>query len=337
MRRNRWLSLALMGTIAAAGACDPMSPADPGNLVPRTVMEDPTLPAIEINGSRLHAQTFGDPANPVIVFLHGGPGGDYRDMLRLAERSGGYSLADDHFLVFWDQRGSGLSQRHGKGTLTIEQYVADLHAILERYSPGRKAFLIGESWGGMFATRYINDHPDRVAGAVLIEPGPMDGVTMERLKDDINEFRLGSELLNDIAWNGQFLSADDHARMDFERMLGLRDGQPRFHQSKTDPAPGWRMGAAASRYVMESGQNASGRFNYDLTTNLAAYTTPVLFIAGSLSEVLGPSLQTKQVLHYPSASLQVVNGAGHDVAWVKAPEVLSHVRPYLAARRGGAQ
>lgn len=332
---NRWLPIALIGIVATA--CDVMEPGEPGNLVPRTVAEDASLPAIEINGTRLHAETFGAPSNPVIVFLHGGPGGDYRDMLKLAQRHGGYSLADDHFLVFWDQRGSGLSERVGKATLDIDHYVADLDAIVNRYSPGRKVFLVGESWGGMFATRYLDQHPQKVAGAVLIEPGPMTGATMERLKDDIQEFELTSELMNDIAWNGQFLSADDHARMDFARMIGLRDGQPRYHQSTTNPAPGWRLGAAAARYVSESGQNASGRFTYDFTTNLSRYTTPVLFVAGSMSEVLGPSLQQQQVQHFPSASLVTVPGAGHDVAWVKAADVVDHIHAYLAERRGGVR
>ena len=61
----------------------------------------------------------------------------------------------------------------------------------------------------------------------------------------------------------------------------------------------------------------------------------MLFIAGSLSEVLGESLQREQILRYPSASLEVVDGAGHDVAWVKTADVLAHVRAYLDARRGG--
>ena len=336
MRAYRWLpAIALAGLVATG--CDVMEPGEPGNLVPRTVAEDPSLPAIGMNGTRFHVETFGDPANPTIVFLHGGPGGDYRDMLRLARRHGAYSLADEHFLVFWDQRGSGLSERVGKATLTIDQFAADLDAIVDRYSPGRKAFLVGESWGGMLATRYVNQYPHKVAGAVLIEPGPMDGATMERLKDDIREFRIGSELQNDIAWNAQFLTPDDHARMDFERMLGLRDGQPRYHQSLTDQAPGWRLGAAAARWIAESGQDASGRFTYDFTTNLESYTTPVLFVAGSLSEVLGPSLQETQKHHYPSASLVVVPGAGHDVAWVKSAEVVAHMHAYLAERRGGVR
>jgi len=333
MRNPIWLPLMLAGLGTAA--CETLSPGDPGNLVPVTVADDPSLPAIDMNGSRFHLQTLGDPSNPVIVFLHGGPGGDYRSMLRLAERFDGYSLADEYFLVYWDQRGAGLSKRHSRTTLTIDRYLEDLDTLVGRYSPGRPLYLVGESWGGMFATEYINRHPGKVAGAVLIEPGPLDGATAERLKDDIFDFDLSAEWLNDIAWGSQFLTPEDHERMDYERTIGVRDGQPKFHLSKTNPEPMWRLGAAAARYIMEDGQDHNGRFNYDFTTNLAAYQTPVLFIAGSWSEVLGQSLQQKQILRYPNATLEVVNGAGHDVAWIKTPEVLTHIRAYLDARQGG--
>lgn len=335
MRNMRWLPLTLAG-LGLAG-CDAMSPSDPGALVPRTVAEDPTLPAIEMNGTRFHVETMGNPAKPVIVVLHGGPGGDHRALLKLAARFNGSSLADDHFLVYWDQRGTGLSARVDKSELTIDNYVNDLNTLINRYSPGRPAFLIGESWGGMFATRYINEFPQRVAGAVLIEPGPLDGATAERLKKDITDLDPTSEWLNDVVWSSQFLSPDDHARMDYERMLGAKNSQPKFHEDKLNPSPVWRMGAAANKYIAEDGQNKSGKFDYDFTTNLSAYTTPVLFITGSMSEVLGESLQRTQMQEYPSASLTVVSGAGHDVAWVKTAEVLTHIRAYLDARRGGVR
>ena len=118
-------------------------------------------------------------------------------------------------------------------------------------------------------------------------------------------------------------------------MLGLRDSQPKFHQSTDNPSPSWRLGAAANRYISEDGQNDDGVFDYDFTTNLSAFTTPVLFVTGSWSEVLGASLQREQVRRYPSATLEVVDGAGHDVAWIKTAEVLTHIRAYLAARTGG--
>ena len=339
MKASLWTTAAARGLAAwGALACTTLDPTAPGNLVPPTVAEDPTLPAIDMNGSRFHLQTFGDPANPVIVFLHGGPGGDYRSLLRMNERFNGYSLADEYFLVFWDQRGTGLSKRHDKDVLTIDMYEKDLDSLVGRYSPGRSVILIGESWGGMFATRYINTHGSRVRGAVLIEPGPLDGATYERLKPGMFDVDFGAEWLNDYMWSSQFLSADDHARLDYERMIGAKDAQPKFHTRRdVDPSPVWRLGAAANRYIAEDGQDGHGVFIYDFTTNLSQYTTPVLFIAGSLSEVLGPSLQQEQIHRYPVASLQVVAGAGHDVAWVKTAEVLTHVRAYLDALKGASR
>jgi len=332
----RWTCIAL--GLVGLGACETMDPREAGNLVPPTVAEDASLPAVEMNGSRFHLETAGDPANPVIVFLHGGPGGDYRSLLRMAEAHDGYRLTDEYFLIFWDQRGAGLSTRHDRDLLTLDVYDADLEALIERYAPSRQVFLIGHSWGGMYATAYISRHPARVAGAVLIEPGPLDGATFERIKDDLFDLDLGAEWLNDFAWNGQFLSPDDHARMDYERMLGLKESQPRFHQQMdVDPAPSWRLGAAANRYITEDGQDANGVAVYDFTTDLARFTTPVLFIAGSLSEVLGETFQREQMTQYPSASLAVIDGAGHDVEWTHAADVVTQVRAYLDTRRGGAR
>jgi proline iminopeptidase len=331
MRSQTWLPLA---ALLALGACDPMDPGKSGYLVPRTVVEDPSLPAIEMNGVRFHVETRGDASKPAIVFLHGGPGGDYRSLLRMAEEFDGHRLTDDYFLIYWDQRGSGLSERVGKTTLTTDVFTNDLNTLIDRYSPARPVVLIGASWGGMLATQYINTHPERVAGAVLIEPGPLDGATFERIKDDINDVRMSKEWLNDYAWSSQFLSPDDHARMDYGRMLGLKGSQPRFHQRmEPDPEPSWRLGAFANRYLYEDGQE-NGKAVYDFTKNLTRYTTPVLFIAGGLSEILGESLQRTQVRKYPRAALYVVPNAGHDVNWTHTREVLSEIRPYLNIVRG---
>lgn len=335
MQFTKWAPLAIL----VLGACDNMmDPGEPGYLVPQTVAEDASLPAIEMNGSRFHVETFGNPTGPVIIFLHGGPGGDYRSLLRMGQRFDGVSLVDDYFLVFWDHRGTGLSQRHDKDLLTLDIYTDDLNALVDRYSSGRQVYLIGHSWGGMYATQYINEYPERVSGAVLIEPGPLDGPTFENMKDDMFDLNLGAEWLNDWAWNSQFLSPDDHARMDYERMLGLKDSQPRYHQQMdVDPAPFWRLGAAANKYLEKDGQNEAGVAVYDFTDNLSAYTTPVLFISGSLNEVIGEAFQRDQLSQYPSASLVVVEDAGHDLEWTHTGEVLMHVREYLAAREGGSQ
>jgi proline iminopeptidase len=55
-----------------------------GQLVPRTVSEDSALPSVPLRDGRLvHLQTRGEVGDPVVIVLHGGPGGDHRDLLVL--------------------------------------------------------------------------------------------------------------------------------------------------------------------------------------------------------------------------------------------------------------
>ncbi|MBE0655282.1 MAG: alpha/beta hydrolase, partial [Bacteroidales bacterium] len=171
----------LSGVILLLSASCGKDPLEPNMLVPATVDDDPSLPAFEANGTRLHLETFGNPEHPTLIFLHGGPGtGDYRAFSRMLNSYNGYALTDEYFLVMYDQRGAGLSRRYGDiaganshsiEELTLENYLKDLEAIVEEYSPGRKVILFGHSWGGMHAMMYVNKHPERVAGVILSEPG----------------------------------------------------------------------------------------------------------------------------------------------------------------------
>jgi len=45
----------------------------PGNLVPKTVDQDATLPSISINGALLHSEAFGPEDSTLIICIHGGP------------------------------------------------------------------------------------------------------------------------------------------------------------------------------------------------------------------------------------------------------------------------
>ena len=72
--------------LAIAGCTKERNVNTDGNLVPRTVEQDASLPSINIMplnhaATTLHAEAFGNPADPMIVVIHGGPGGDYRSLM----------------------------------------------------------------------------------------------------------------------------------------------------------------------------------------------------------------------------------------------------------------
>ena len=314
------LALALCTT-----AC--LDPDGPGNLVPATVEDDPSLPRIEVNGTTLHAEAFGDPGAPMIVMLHGGPGGDYRSLLPYR------SLADDgYYVVFWDHRGAGLSKRHPASSYGFGQYLEDFRQVIEHFSSSssQPIVFIGHSWGAMYATWFINEHGDyggRVAGAVLSEPGAFTSQGLEDYFDRLfPPWGFTSEELNDLAWSDQFMSPSDHARADFMQAIKVLPGAPKEHNDPNNPAPFWRPGAVVNAKLPQLGLDQG----FDWTTHLAEFPHKVLFLRGELNENMPLAHQQELASHYASSEVITVAGAGHEAIWERQSEFLSHIRAYLA-------
>ena len=310
-----------------------LDPSEPGNLVPKTVDEGNTEHAdhvIRFNGSIFHTETYGDSTKPVIIFFHGGPGGDFRSLLRLKDRYNNYSLTDEYYLVFWDQRGSGLSKRHNKEDLTLNKYQEDGKYIIDHYTSSKNPVLIGHSWGGIYATLLINSYPEKIRGAVFLEPGPFTGDLFESIQDDLSEGNLFSEWVNDLLWNTQFLSTEDHARLDYQLMIAYKESQPSaFHLNMdTDPAPFWRASATANIYLEDELDN-NGHSVYNFTTNLVQFTNKVLFLVSSRNEIVGKDFQEKQMKAFQNAELKVIPDCGHNLMWSKPAETLIFIRTYL--------
>lgn len=324
---NYFQTLLCSVTLLSAACLDPSTE---GNLVPATADEDPSIPQLSFNDSTFHLETVGDSADPVVILLHGGPGSDHRSLLRLLEPVDGRRLADDHFVVLWDQRGCGLSQRHSADEIDLARYDADLDYLVEHFSPDQPVVLIGHSWGGMYATNYISNYPEKVAGAVLMEPGPMTGALFDEIKDDIIELDFFSEWLNDYAWAQRIISPDDHARADYLHALAmLGDAQPGYHQSTDDRSPVWRLGAVANAAVQADGL-IDGRPAWDFTVGLPQFSGKVLFEVSANDTVLGEAFQRRQATFYPSAELVRIEDAGHDHPWTHPKESMRPVFSYLA-------
>lgn len=90
-----------------------------------------------------------DKMNPVLLFLHGGPG-----MPETAWSSQSYPsvLEDDFTVCWWEQRGSGLSFNPDipPETLTVEQLIADTLEVtdyLRKRFGQEKIYLMGHSFG----------------------------------------------------------------------------------------------------------------------------------------------------------------------------------------------
>jgi proline iminopeptidase len=134
-----------------------------------------------INGTKLFVRDVGPSQAPVIIAVHGGPGGSYLGMLPL-ER-----LAPAFRIIFYDQRGTGKSERlkisardqAGLEELSLEKNVEDIEEL--RKSIGSdKVSVIGHSNGGALATFYAAKYPRHIEKLVVYSGGPEDTELAER-------------------------------------------------------------------------------------------------------------------------------------------------------------
>lgn len=324
-----FLSMVLVAAFTVTACQKELSVKDPGNLVPNTVTEDVSLPAITVNGARLHAETFGNPGDPMVVNLHGGPGADYRSMLNAK------ALADDgYFVVFYDQRGTGLSQRQDKNSYSLQLMLDDLGAVINYYkkSPSQKVFLLGHSWGAMLATAYINNYPDRVNGVILAEPG---GFTWEETRDYISRTRKMSpfsENTSDALYPDQFITGreNEHEVLDYKMAVvaafDTRQGNP---IGNAGTYPFWRFGAVSHEALFD----IASKDGFDWTTNLSHYTTKVLFCYSEFNKAYGKDYAQLLASAYPNVQLEMVSGTGHEMLYFGWNNFYPLIKNYLNAHK----
>jgi len=118
---------------------------------------------VEINGIRqgMFMQSV-DPSKPVLLFLHGGPGMPMF-FLNTTHPTG---LEQDFTVVWWEQRGAGLSFHRDipPESMTMDQLIADAIAVAD-YLRDRfgqdKIYLLGHSWGSFLGIQVAAAAPDR--------------------------------------------------------------------------------------------------------------------------------------------------------------------------------
>lgn len=99
--------------------------------------------------------------NPLMLFLHGGPGYSEIALAYLYGRE-----IEEHFtIVHWDQRGTGksYSRKISKETMNVEQFISDTHEltkILIKRFKKEKIYLIGHSWGSLLGVLVAHRFPE---------------------------------------------------------------------------------------------------------------------------------------------------------------------------------
>jgi len=309
-----------------------------GGEVPATVTDDLRLPHVRIKGALLHAETFGDPNAAAVIVVHGGPGGNYGDLLNL------HRLEDRYHIVFYDQLGAGLSARGHEANLTLEHAIEELDGVVEHYASNRPVRLIGHSWGAMLCAAYIGKYPNKVTQVVLAEPGALDTATLHNFLRRIKALASGPDyywsLFQALMQAFAMDVPDTDARADYvyakmtayfanSPLSGYRCGRHDIQKSAPKlPVRKNRFGAAAYRALFGPDADLS-----IIAANARRYRGDILFMSSQCSRFIGTAFQQRQMHLFPQATLVEIPDAGHNMFSENPEHSLAAVRSFFTGNR----
>lgn len=116
---------------------------------------------IDVNGTKQWINIYGeDIDNPVLLYLHGGPGSATSEFDYVFTRK----WADVYTVVTWDQRNCGKSYdvEQNDIVLTKELFMTDGKEVTEfllDYLSKDKITVLGHSWGSIYGANLVLEYP----------------------------------------------------------------------------------------------------------------------------------------------------------------------------------
>jgi pimeloyl-ACP methyl ester carboxylesterase len=269
---------------------------------------------VDVEGPGLVPDGPGMREQPTLILLHGGPGYDH-----VGFKPAFSALADVAQIVYFDHRGHGRSDRRPAAEWTLDTFADDVVRLCSALGIV-KPIVLGQSFGGFVAQRYIARHPAHAAKVVLSSTSPHLGLPRKLAMFE----RLGGPAAREAA--ERFWQQPCEATWAPYRTVCL----PLYNTTAAARSP-----EAAQRVTMRPEilfSSASGeQQTMNLLPGLAAAQCPVLVMAGALDPVcpLADSQDIAAALPPQWAELAVFEHSGHG-AWRDEPAAaFAHLRRFI--------
>jgi proline iminopeptidase len=112
-----------------------------------------------------------DDENPVLLYVHGGPGGVETPIIKRLYRE----LPKAYTVAVWEQRGAGHSNSASipSDSWTLERFIADtgeaIDYLRDRFHK-EKILIVGDSWGGCLSLLAAQRFPEKLDACVALAP-----------------------------------------------------------------------------------------------------------------------------------------------------------------------
>lgn len=280
---------------------------------------------VSVPGGRVWYRLWGEGTGGIpLVVLHGGPGGTH---FLLEEAL--HVLADERPVVFYDQLGSGNSDRPEDPSLwKTERFVEELACVLQALGL-KEVHLLGHSWGTMLAASYVLDcRPSGVRSIIFSSPC----LSAERWKQDADLLlaKLPREIQSVLAKHEEEGTTDSEEYEAAVKVYYARHVCKLEQQSPAAAAS--RAGSNKDVYMTMWGPSEfcpTGNLKtYDCTSRLHEIAVPSLFLCGRDDEASPESTAYYSSL-VPEAKLHVFGNSSHSAYREEPEEYVRVVREYL--------
>jgi pimeloyl-ACP methyl ester carboxylesterase len=245
-------------------------------------------------------------SGPPLLLLHGGPGLSFEYIDELGEE-----LASEFRVAAYQQRGVQPSTLNGP--FTIAQAIEDAVAVLDGLN-WEQALVVGHSWGGQLALRLVATQPDRLLGALAVDPlgvvgdGGMGAFEAEMAARTPAKNRDRHRELGERAMDGEGTQDDflESLRLVWPAYFADPDNVP--------PMPALRLSVEAYSGIINEVTADTNR----LAAALAAAEVRYGVLAGGASPMPWGQAARATAELSPRAFLKVVPAAGH-FPWLDEP------------------
>ena len=257
-------------------------------------------------------------ATPVFA-VNGGPGLSHKYMV---QNDVWTRLSQGRQIVFYDQRGTGKSQRmNPNASQGMEAQVADLEAV-RAHLGFDKVDLVGDSYGGLLSMAYVVAHPEHVRKLVLSDAAP------PAWKDIVH---LLPQVFPDIEEQDALIQ-QKLGHTDQAAQAGLLNHFRMIFYSE-DLLHAYLAGIGDIGYtpaVAEAVSKATA--NIDLTSELPKFKVPTLVITGRYDMNVAPLTAWRMYKAIPGAQFVVFAKSGHLPSYEEPERYVQVLDEFLTGR-----
>ncbi|NTG38989.1 3-oxoadipate enol-lactonase [Agrobacterium rhizogenes] len=251
------------------------------------------MPFITVNNIQLHYRLSGRRNGPRIAFANS-LGSDLRIWGEVEQR-----LGQDFEMLFFDQRGHGLSEVTDQ-PYTISQLAADLLGLLNIIG-WTQVSLCGVSVGGMIAMEAAAQGPDHVTRLVLLDTATKIGTA--------------------AGWNDRISAIETSGIPIVSEQILTRWFPSEYRMREPRAWEAWRrmLESTADRGYINT---CLALRDADLTAAAGRLAVPTLVMAGSNDQSTPPELVAATAGQIAGSRFENIPGAGH-LPCIDAPDVLA--------------